>query len=131
MALIAIYHLPQSLRIVAVNSTLSSLPVLHPKPVGHLHPSLQCTRCVHNSPVSSCQTQHCSQPWRPQGRGSGRAMSFWGGADGKLSLLSLKTKCCGGFHHPAGSFFGSQNGTRNTHGRTKFNYSCATSQPHI
>ena len=32
-----------------------------------------------------------------------------GGPDGKLSHLGFETKCCGGIHHPAGSFFGSQN----------------------
>ena len=43
-----------------------------------------------------------------------------GGADGKLSRLSSETKCCGGIHHPARPFIGSQNGHGDTLGRPEF-----------
>ena len=55
----------------------------------HPHPASQLDRFLLSSTSSS------SSPL---------AIVLGGGLGGKLSRLSPETKCCGGFHHPAGSF---------------------------
>ena len=78
-ALVAVFHLQQSVATVAVSSTVSSLPCFAPPPhwlsplFAAVH-ALQLNRaCVRMSDTAR------SQPWRPPGRGSGRAKSGGGG----------------------------------------------------
>ena len=58
-----------------------------------------------------------SCPWGGGGGGGQEG----GPLDRKLSRYGFETKCCGGLHHPPGSFIGSQsNGHGDTHGRAEF-----------
>ena len=87
------------------------------------------TANLHTTDVSVCHLFHTPLAWS-QSRGGGRGLRG-GGPRGKRSRLGFETKCCGGFHQPAGSFYGSQSRHRDHTGELNYNYKLCITTAYI